>query len=294
MHHTIRKVLTRKYLVISAVVLLLYSLAGFIVAPWIIRWGIPKYAQQTFQCLADVDTIRINPFLLTIEVNGFRLQQPDGSPLVAFGRLFVDLETSSLFRWAVVVRELDLDQPDIHLVLEADGSINLKKLAATPAQPPGQAESESAPLPFILQGVTVREGRIAVADKRQSNPAEFTLQGLSLQLKDVSTVKDQNGICHLAATTEAGESIQWDGEIALAPFRSTGKLSLNAIRLASLWQFIRDDTNLEQPGGQVNLSVEYHVNAGDSPVEMTLEGLRVTFADLSLKLLNTEIGRAHV
>ena len=131
MNHIIRKVLTSKYLVISVAALLLYTFFGFIVAPWLIRWYVPKYAQQNLHCRAVVDKVRINPFLLTVEVDRFIMNQADGSPLVAFDRFFVDLEMSSLLRWKVVLRELDLDKPDIHLVFEPDGSINFEKLATT-------------------------------------------------------------------------------------------------------------------------------------------------------------------
>ena len=288
MKQTIRKVLTRKYLVISVAALLLYALVGFVIAPLVIRWYVPQYAQQNLHCQAGVEKIRINPFLFSLEIDRFSLRQADGSPLLAFERFFVDLEMSSLFHWAVVLRELDLDKPEIHLVIEPDGSINFEKLATAPPQTAEPAPAEAKPFPFILQDATLRGGRIAVADKRQSTPANFTLQGLNLDLKQLATVKDQNGTYHLAATTEAGESLQWEGEVTLSPLRSKGKLSLNAIRIASLWQFFRDSTNLEQPAGQINVATEYRLSAENTPLQMTLEGLRFSSADLSLKLLGTD------
>ncbi len=289
MHHTLHKILTKKYLVISVAVLLFYALVGFVVAPLAIRWYVPKYAQQNLHCQASVETIRINPFLLTLEMNGFSLRQADASPLVAFARLFVDLEMSGLFHWAVVLKELELEKPDIHVVIEPDGSINFEKLATTPPQLSEPAKKQTQPLPFICQSVKVRGGRIGVVNTMQSTPADLTIQELDLNLIDLATVKNHNGTYHIAAKTEAGESFQWDGEIALAPLRSKGKLSLNAIQVASLWQFFRDSTNLEQPVGTINFSTEYRFVAVDNaPVRMTLEGLHVSFADLSLKQLKTD------
>ena len=285
MHHTVRKVLTSKYLIISAAALLLYALAGFLVAPRIIQWYVPKLAQQSLHCRADVGKVRINPLLLTLEVEQFSLQQAGEAPLAAFARLFVDLEMSSLFRWAVVVRELDLDQPDFHLVVEPDGSINFEKLATAPPEPaPGNATS----VPLLLQSVVVSEGRISVVDKRQSTPADFTLQALNLQLENVATIKDWNGTYRLAATIDDQGSVEWNGELSLAPLRSQGKLTLKDIGLASLWKFFRDNTNLEHSTGQLNVATEYRFNAENNPGQMTLDGLRVSLADLSLKLRNTE------
>lgn len=289
MNHTLRKILASKYLAISVAAMLFYALVGFVLAPLAIRWYAPKYAQQNLHCQASVDTIRINPFLLTFEINRFSLNQADKSPLVAFDRFFVDLEMSSLFHWAVVLKGVELEKPDIHVVIEPDGSINFEKLAPQSPQLPEPAKKvEAQPLAFICQSVAVKGGRIGLVNKLQSTPVDFTLQGFDLQLMDLSTVKDYSGTYHLAATTEAGESFQWDGEIALAPLRSKGKLNLNTIQIATLWQFFKDSTNLEQPAGKINVSAEYRLVIDNAPAQMTFEGLHVSFADLSLKLLKTD------
>lgn len=288
MNRIIRKVLTSRYLVYLLAALLLYAFLGFLLAPWLIGRYLPRFAQQDLHCRAAVDKIRINPFSLTVEAEGFSLQQEDGSPLVAVQRFFIDLETSSLWRWTVVLRELALDQPDIHLVIEPDGSVNFAKLAAPSTQAPGPEKSAENPLSFVLQSAFIRDGRFALVDRRQSIPADFALQGLNLTLNDLTTVQDHSGTYHLAATTEDGGSIQWQGDIALAPLRSKGTLSLNTIRIADPWKFFRDNTNLEQPAGEINATTEYELNAESSPVQLALAGLHVSFADLSLKLRDTD------
>lgn len=288
MHHTMRKLLTSRYLAISAAALLLYALGGFVLAPLAIRWYVPQYAQHNLHCRASVETVRVNPFLLTLEMHRFSLHQADAAPLAAFARLYVDLEISSLFHWAVVVKELELENPEIHVVIAPDGSINFAKLAAEPPQLPEPAPTEARTLPLLCRSVAVKGGRIGVVNAQQSVPAEITLQELALDMRDLATVKGHNGTYHLAARTEAGESLQWDGEIALAPLRAKGTFSFNAVQVASLWQFFRDSTNLEQPVGTISVSSNYRFGADNAPRQMMLEGLHVVCADLSLKLLKTD------
>lgn len=288
MKHTLRKVLTSKYFIVSVTAGLLYTLTGFLIAPWVLQWYAPRYAQQNLHCRADIDGIRINPFFLTLEVDRFNLRQDDELPLVAFEKLFVDLETSSLFHWAFVLREVRLEKPDIHMVVEPDGSLNLTRLVS-PVPPAEAAKPETTPLPFILHNAAIQDGRIAIVDKRQSTPADVTLQGLDLRLQDISTLKDHHGTYHLAAVTEIGESMQLEGQLSLVPLLLQGRLSLNAIHIASLWEFVRDSTNLEQPEGLINMVTQYHAGADNTPVQMTLEGLHLFTSDLSLKLLNTDV-----
>ncbi|MBB5347208.1 DUF748 domain-containing protein [Desulfoprunum benzoelyticum] len=292
MHPTIRKALTNRYLIIAAVAVLLYALAGFVAAPRILRWYAPGYAARHLDCRAAVDRIAINPFLLTIDVNGFSLQQTDGSPLVSFERLFVDLEASSLFQWAVVLREIALTRPEVHLVAEADGSFNLARLAASPS-PTAADKPDTGPLPLILGNAAIRDGRLVVVDRRPSTPAGFTLHNLDFDLQGLATVRDHSGACHLAAVTDEGESIGWEGEIALAPFRSSGRLTLNAVRTASLWQFVRDSVNLEEPEGRIDLATAYRFSAESTPIHLTLEGLDLSVTELALKLPKAEKALFH-
>ncbi|TKB25659.1 DUF748 domain-containing protein [Desulfopila sp. IMCC35006] len=282
------KILTRKFLVISVAALLLYALAGFVALPALVRWYVPRYAHQDLHCQADLQKIRINPFLLTVEINGFSLKQADGSPLVAFARLFVDLETSSLFRWAVVLREFALDKPEIHLAVEPDGTINFEKLAPASSTPPEPAKPDARLLRFILQGAAINEGRIVAVDNRQSTPAQLSLEKLNLQIKDLSSLKEHNGSYAISAATENGESLQWEGGVTLTPLRSEGSLRLTGIRTASLWQFVKDNTNLEQPTGQITITTGYHLDGASSPMQMTLDGLRISLSELSLQLLHAE------
>jgi uncharacterized protein involved in outer membrane biogenesis len=287
MKNPIRKVLIRLNILILMAVLLVYALAGFFLAPLVVRWYIPNYAEQKLHCRAHLQQVRVNPFLLTIEINDFRLEQNDGSPLLAFQRLFVDLEMSSLLHWAVVLRQLDLDKPDIRVVLEADGAINLGKLG-TPSSSAEPAKSTTKPFPFIIQELTIDGGRLAFVDRHQKVPAELNLRRVGLHLKDLSSIRDHNGTYSLSAMTEQGESIRWEGNVFPSPFRSEGKLSFTAVKAASLWKFFRDNTNLEQPTGLITINSAYKLDVGKTPVQMTFDRLRLLVSDLSLKLLHED------
>ena len=288
MDQNIRKVLARKPLVIALAAVLLYTLAGFFAAPAILQWRLPLFAQQNLHCQASVDTIRINPFLLSIEVEGFSLKQADGAPLVAFSRLFADLEMSSLFRWAIVLQELALDKPDIHVAMEPDGSLNFERFAAAPPQPTAPDSPGSPSLPVLVHNTTIQEGRITFVDKRQSDPANVAFQGISLRLQDITTIKDQAGTYHLAATTANDEAVQVEGEGSLFPLRAKGTVTLNGIRLTSLWQYIRDSLNLDPPEGKIDLSAGYLIDTTAQPAQVALEGIRIATSNLSLKMRGTD------
>jgi uncharacterized protein involved in outer membrane biogenesis len=254
MNPRVRAVLTSRYLLISVAVAILYGLAGFFAVPEVLRRYLPRYAERQLGCQATVGEIRVNPFLLTFDIRRFSLVQANASPLVSFDHLFVDLEAAGLVRQAVVVRRADLEGPDIHVVIEPDGSINFASLAGPSPDSPLPAETSSRPLPLDLREAEITEGRISVVDRRQQSAAAVTLDRLDLSIQGFAPVADRQGTFRGTATTGSGEAIRWEGEIALSPLRSAGTLAFESIRIASLWQFFQNSVDLAPPSGRFNLS----------------------------------------
>lgn len=274
-------ILTRRNLVIVVVIVVLYALAGFVAAPRLVRWYVPHYASQKLHCTARLEKVRINPFLLTVEIDGFSLKQADGSSLITFGRLVVDLQTSSLWHWAIVLRRVEIDAADVHVVVESDGSLNLARLAA-PSTPKTQHPA-AGPFPVIIEQAAIRNGQVSIVDKRQHRSEVFGLKKLDLHLQDISTLKDNNGTYTLSAVTDNRGSFRWQGELSLFPFQSKGRFDFHRIKASSLWKFFRDKSNLERPTGRINIATRYRLDAGKKPMQMTLDRFNGSISDLALR-----------
>ncbi len=286
MKSAIRRVLTSRYFYMPAAGLLLYTLIGFIFAPLIVRWVVPKYARDSLNCQAALSEVRMNPFLLTFEARGFELKQAEGSPLVSFERFFADMELKSLFRWAAIFRELSLEKPTVHAIVEADGGLNLRALIPPAQEPPEPEKPDSGPFRMLIENIAVLGGKVVVIDRRQSQPAELIVEMFDLCLKDLSTLQDRNGTYALTTSTPLGEKFEWQGAIALAPFRSSGKIAVEGLKTATLWEFVRDALNIESPGGIIDVTTEYRFDVSGSTTQFLLESARLALSDLSLKLVD--------
>ena len=239
MRSGIRRFLTSKFFLISAGALLLFTLAGFILAPHVIRWYVPKYTQDQLKCQASMGKVRLNPFLLRFEVNDFSLSGPDGAPLVGFAKLYLDCEMTGFFHWAIHFKDIRLEKPSVNLVVEPDGSLNFAALAPKPTEEKPKT-SESRPLGFILGTVAITGGEVTVTDRRQVTPATLNFQDLDLELRTLTTLTEKNGTYSIEAGTRDGETIAWQGQLSLMPFHSNGKIVCSGIRTASLWKFLQN------------------------------------------------------
>jgi|GEM_PF-3583753 Uncharacterized protein involved in outer membrane biogenesis len=282
MHQTVRKVLTNKWIVVTTGAVALYALTGFFAVPSLLRWYLPHFVEQTWHCRAEVETIRLNPFLLTVEIKGFSLQQADGSPLLAFDRFLADLETESLWRWAVVLRELTLEKPVVHLDIEPDGTVNFMRLF-----PAGDSETDSppsSPLPFLLHNLDIREAALNLTDKRASVPAVLAVQGMNLALRHCSTLPDQTGTYSFAATLPEHGAVQVDGTFSLLPLQSRGKLTFTTIDMANLWQFAKDSLPVDQLGGTLDFAAAYDLEEMPPGPRIAVHDVHLAISDLSLAL----------
>src|SRR5512137_792904 len=105
----LKKILRSKPFIICVAVVVCYTLAGFFLTPWLVRHYVPKIVQEQLKKQAAIGEVRINPYIFTVEANDFRMEEPDGQPIVGFKRLFVDFELKSLFNWAWTFRQVSLE-----------------------------------------------------------------------------------------------------------------------------------------------------------------------------------------
>ncbi|MGA9479679.1 MAG: DUF748 domain-containing protein, partial [Desulfobacterales bacterium] len=282
----LRRIFLGKAFIITVGVLILYTLGGFLLAPYLVRHYVPQISQDLLQRDAHIGKVHFNPFLFTLEANDFELIETDGTPIGGFKRLLVDFELSSLFRWAWTFRHITLDDPLVNLVIGNDGALNLANLA--PNGPNQAEEPDSRPQRLLLQDIAVSGGAIDIIDRRQSSPATLTFRPLDIRLTDISTLPGRKGPYTLAATTPDGESIKWTGEISLYPFRSTGNFTLDNIRVASLWEFIRDSVAIDPPSGTLHLNTNYEIDLSGPSPKVTLGDVMTRLDELSLRFSGAE------
>jgi uncharacterized protein involved in outer membrane biogenesis len=158
----------RKLLLWSAVVLLLYAIVGFFVVPPILKSVLSRQLSEKLHREATIQKIHMNPFTLTVDVQGFLLKdRTGGTPFISFDELFLDLEAVSVFKGGPVLREIRLTGPHAVIIRNEDLTYNfsdlLQEFATKPSAeaPPPPAK----PLRFSLNNIQIVQGRIDLDDR---------------------------------------------------------------------------------------------------------------------------------
>jgi hypothetical protein len=284
----LKKILQSKLVIIGVALVVFYTLAGFFLAPWLVRHYVPKIVQEQLNKQAAVGEVRINPYIFTVEANDFHMQEPDGQTLVGFKRFFLDFELKSLFKWAWTFSQVSLEAPLVNAVIAKDGAFNLLSLVPPSHEPVHPPEKDKGPPPMIVEEILIDQGRIDFTDRRQSKPASIALEPLQLQIKNLTTLPGQEGSKSISATLSDGATLRWTGEIGLNPVVTRGSFSIENVQTATAWKFIRDAVGLQEPAGKVSITADYSVDLSGADPQVILGKLVVGLTGLVLKLEGDE------
>jgi hypothetical protein len=119
-----------------------YGLLGFFLAPYLLEKNLVETMQQEFDAELRVEKIEINPFVLSLRINGLELDNPEGEPTVRIQEIFTNFQLSSLFRLALTFDEVRLSSAELFITRDKSGNMDFAYLMPSTD---AQAEENAAP-----------------------------------------------------------------------------------------------------------------------------------------------------
>ncbi len=275
---------------IAAVVTLLvalYALAGFVLAPRLLRSALLEDIPKTLGVKPTVGDIRINPFLLRLEVGEFALSAPNGEKLLAFRRLFVDFELwFSVWHRAYSFANIDIDAPTVNAVVARDGRLNLMDLS--PKVAPVKTQEKKAPLPNIRIGsFKVRNGLVTYEDR--SRPSEFAarLEPINFELASFTTGVE-GGRFTFTGISKLGERVEWHGHVSVQPIESDGEFQIDGLRAHTIWEYLEDRLGFLVNSGTIDLNATYKFSLQNA-VDLQATVSRIQLSDLTVRPRQSDV-----
>jgi len=251
---------TRTFRVTASVAALvgLYALAGFVLAPKLVRSALLKDIPETIAATPAVGDIRINPFLFQVTVEKFSLTAPGGEKLLGFDRLFIDFELSSIWHRAYSFGAIDMTSPFVNASVAKDGSLNLMLLRP---KAPAKPDVKSGPLPAIRIGsFKVSQGAISYEDRSEPDIFAARLEPVNFELREFTTGAE-GGKFNFTAVSKLGERIEWHGHLSVEPIESDGEFRVDGLLAHTLWEYLEDKLNFVVNSGAIDLAATYKFSA---------------------------------
>jgi hypothetical protein len=267
-----------------AVVVGLYALAGFVIAPKLLRSKLLEEIPKTLNVTPTVGDIRINPFLFKLDLKNFALATPDGRKLLGFDRLFVDFELSSLWHRAYTFNRIELDAPVLNASVAPDGVINLMALKPKPTPPPvdRRPPAKNEALPAVrIASFKVASGSVSYEDRSRPSAFAARLEPITFELKDFTTGV-AGGLFTFTGASKLGERIEWHGHLSVQPVASDGELHIEALQAHTLWEYLEDQLNFVVASGAIDVQSSYKFSLTDQ-VNLALNVAKATVSNLAVR-----------
>lgn len=251
-------------------------------ASWGVPWAVRRALREVPKILpgfeARIAEARFDPFRLALTVRGFALSQEKLGDLAACDEFYASLQPLDLLRLAVGLRELRLTRPRLIATIAADGTSAVDHLPK-PAPAPAGAAPAPARAPFIPRLVVHRfaivRGALELTSLLPSAPQALRADPIDFTLENLSTLPGDSGSYELAARTDRGESLRWNGTLGMRPPRVSGSVSASGVDLS------RETTAVPAApvtvsAGRLDASTDYSVSYRDGVLDAALTGARLS------------------
>jgi hypothetical protein len=234
-----------------------------------------------------------------VEAKQLGVTDKNGSPITALAFFCADFELlSSLYNRIWIFSNIRMTDPLAHVVIKEEGGSNvsdlLRGLKGGEESEDGQEGDREMPR-VLLEDVILRGGKIDLIDRRRSPPADVRLRSISVDLEELTTLPERTGGYMVSGRTKAGERLKWRGRVSLNPVRSEGSLRMEAVKVATLWEFLKGKIRFETPPGELSLQGDYLVDFGGedpgfvlSSVDFDVSGVAITLRGEQSPFLSVE------
>lgn len=174
----------KKIIVILASIVLIYLLFGFLAAPFAVRNILENQIAGAINRKVSVGPVRVNPITLSVTLRDLSIQEAEGGAFVKLDEAYANLQTSSLLKWALVLKSIRVVNPQIDLVRMGATSFNFSDIG-------NRSVSEQEPSPdgggiaLAVYDVSVQGGQILLDDRVVS--VHHKIDNLEVHVSDFST-----------------------------------------------------------------------------------------------------------
>ena len=284
----------RKGLLWAFGAIVVYTVVGFLVLPPIVKTIAVKQLSLLLNRKVIIQSVVINPYVLSGAIRGLAIQDKDGEPLASWNEAYANFELVSFFGRPWVFKEVRVTQPFVRVQINKDQTLNfddlIKKVAAVPPQPAGKKK----PLLLHISRMQIVSAAASLTDLTPSTPFRRRLGPIDVTLTELHTDPDSKDPFSLAGTTDSGEKFSWSGRFVLDPLSSEGQFSLTGLSLSKYAPLYQDLVRFQIKDGSVDGAAGYRLGLGASNHVVEVSHAMLCLKALKLGEKNSERSLAEL
>ncbi len=171
-------------LIWSGVIFVVLILFAFFGLPPLVKSFLTKRLSATLHREVTIQKININPFTLSLTVKGFLVKDRDvQATFVSFDELFLNFESFSALRLALILKEMRLSHPVIRIVRHQDDSYNFSDLLSSDGK---KGSGTAPPVRFSFNNIRIINGSVDFLDEPKQK--KHTVRDANISVPFISTI----------------------------------------------------------------------------------------------------------
>jgi len=285
-----------KRLVYLTVAVIFYALLGFYLAPYVLKPVIVDNVSIQLDRDVQLQSLEINPFSLSVTLNGLSVTGKHTSQFVGFDKLHVNFQAISLFRKVIAFDEISIVRPEVKIMILSSGEYNFQDIlnkfnkkdesqedgTKTEEAKAEEAKAEDAEgWPFAIDKFRYVEGAVYFSDENRVTPFYSQFEDISVSLDDFSTRPGDGNLHHVKAESLRGTTVNWSGEFSLSPLKSSGEIELTG-NLDVISDYMQDQMLVKINEGKLGLKTSYDFAFSEKATKFNLSEMLASVTELSV------------
>jgi len=256
--------------IVVCVLLVLYAVLGLWGLPYLIKSKLPELVKEHLNREGSIQNVSINPFLFKVSLKGLEIKETTGNKFVAFDELFVDFETSSIFKSAVMFDAIRLTGLFVEVDVLKNGKLNFDDLIhpGGEKEEPKPGKEDEGPFPVLISKLDIQQGVVVFKDLSLKTPFRTSIEPIDLSIENFSTYLDSDSGYQLSAEFADAGKIDWKGHVNITPLHSNGRIQLAGFRPVLIWKYIQDQVKFKFIDGTYELDARYKLELADGELQL--------------------------
>ena len=273
------------FLKIISSIVVIYTLLGFFLIPFLIKSQGVKTINEMLKYKANIEKVSFNPYTFELNINNFTINDKD-EKIISFDSFYINFSLlKSLEETHINLKELKLNKPFAKLVLNEKGELNLANILKenneeTKAQTKNQNKKQEL-INFLIKKLQINNGDFLVVQEFKGKESTLSINNFNYTFYDLGSYKNSLASHSLITKLNENTNLSLSGGLRLEPLSFYGKFNLSNLNPKEFTSFSKDLLNFELSDSKLALNFGFRMN--------TKEEFNFYIDNANLKLENIDI-----
>jgi len=290
-----KKMISNIYFKILSIILVSYTVLGFLVIPYLIQHYLSNIVHKTLGTHATLYKAHFNPYTFQIEFDHFVIQDKNYKRLASFSTLKVDFDINDLLDGKLLFKSIYMKHLKVDVRVDDCGVYNFQHIIdhlhnSSRVDDANSSETNSTMIGIRISKLHIDDARILFEDRSLQEPFVVKTKLFDVELRDFSTVLNEEGKLHFMIATHETGIIQSTASISLQPFSIKGDFDVTDFNINKLYSYIKDNVDFELEGDKLNAAFNYDLSYRDGTWSFDILGTNINVDRLKYSDANQSVG----